>query len=228
MITGCFEGGAYLLAGREGGGFAKPTPILDRDGDPLRLGQYWDYEAKEWTGMKKSRFKDLLGLSATPVDWDDDGDLDLLLGGFKGRVFLRMNEGTPKKPIFASESIPVDADGDYLEVSGRHAMPVVADWDGDGLWDLISGSANGDVHWWRNIGRRGAPEFGAAAMLVPASKTVAGEINPGKRSQVHATDFDGDGDLDLLVGDYHSEGKQRHGWVWLYRRTGRGAGPPGE
>ncbi len=41
----------------------------------------------------------------------------------------------------------------------EHANPVIADWDGDGLWDIITGSSDGGVYCYRNIGKRGEPEF---------------------------------------------------------------------
>ncbi len=50
----------YALFGKEGGGFSKPRALDDEDGDPLRVGQYWDYDAKKWTGAQKSRFSDEL------------------------------------------------------------------------------------------------------------------------------------------------------------------------
>ncbi|MHC4134391.1 MAG: FG-GAP repeat domain-containing protein [Planctomycetota bacterium] len=232
LITGCFEGGSYLLPGRKGGGFGEPRPVLDKKGNPLRVGRYWDREAKKWSEVSTSKFKESLGIAACPVDWDADGDLDLLLGTHDGRLFLRLNEGSQQKPAFATENIAVKAGGKDLEVPGtsrcparspgRHAMPVAADWDGDGLWDLVTGSATGAVYWYRNTGQKGAPVFAAAQTLVGAGS--GGEPGLGQRTQVAVADFDADGRVDLLVGDYRSAGKtgegrpEYHGWVWLLRR----------
>ena len=125
--------------------------MLDKSGAVLRLGQFWDYENKKW-----AKTEDFLGISAFPIDWDDDGDFDLLLGANGGRVFLRLNEGTKEKPAFAVNNIAVRAGGKDMSVPGGHAMPVAADWDGDGLFDLVSGSNSGAVHWFRNTGKKGA------------------------------------------------------------------------
>jgi hypothetical protein len=221
LFTGCFEGGVYVLAGSKEGEFAWPQKLLDKAGNILRLGQYWDYDAKKWTGVAESKFKDSLGIGATAVDWDNDGDLDLLLGSFDGQFFVRLNEGSRAKPAFATESVRLMSGGAPLAVAGRDSIPKIVDWDGDGLFDILSGSGDGGVYWLRNVGRKGEPAFKSTQVLVKAGAPQRDAENvtwPGERTQAVATDYDGDGDLDLLVGDYYGEADGMHGWVWLFRR----------
>jgi len=210
-----------VLAGSKSGEFAVPEKLLDKAGNVLRVGQYWDYDAKKWSGVPESKFKEVLGIGATAVDWDDDGDLDLVLGSFDGKVLVRLNEGSSTMPAFATESI-ILLDGDApLEVPGHDVIPRIADWDGDGRFDILSGSGAGGVYWLRNVGARGAPAFAGPQIIIRPSESKGDQANPtspGERTQVCATDYDGDGDLDLLVGDYNGDGGQMHGWVWLFRR----------
>jgi hypothetical protein len=221
LFTGCFEGGIYVLAGSKQGEFAAPQKLLDKAGNILRLGQYWDYEKKEWTGVPESKYKESLGIGATAADWDDDGDLDLILGALEGNLFVRLNEGSRTEPAFATESIMLMEDGAPLAVPGGEVIPKIADWDGDGLFDILTGSGSGGAYWLRNVGKKGSPAFANPETIVRPEKPKddpADPQRPGERTQVSAADYDGDGDLDLLVGDYQGEGDKRHGWVWLCRR----------
>lgn len=217
LITGCYEGLVYLLRGTEDG-FAPQVVLRDRAGTRIHTGRIWDPEQEKHrtAGEPGERC-----FSASPVDWDADGDPDLVLGTSEGTIYLRVNEGTDRGPAFGEENVPVRAGGAAARIPTGHAMPVVADWDGDGRWDLLTGSNAGGVYWLRNTGREGAPELAAPEELV--ARASGGMDAPGRRTQVAAADLDGDGDVDLLVGDYHRTKRgtryERHGWVWLFRRN---------
>jgi VCBS repeat protein len=210
-----------VLAGSTKGDFAAPQKLLDKAGNVLRLGQYWDYDAKKWTGVESSKYKESLGIGAAAVDWDDDGDLDLVLGSHEGHLFVRVNEGSAKSPAFATESVMLMEGDEPLEIPDGDAIPKIADWDGDGRFDLLSGSGSGGAYWLRNVGKKGAPSFSSPQPIFRSAESKAKGATPtwpGERTHVCPADFDGDGDLDLLVGDYNNQGDGMHGWVWLFRR----------
>jgi hypothetical protein len=200
LISGSYDPGElYLFRGLGGGKFAARAVIKDKSGKPI---------------LKVPNQKDRVesfGSWVTMVDWDDDGKLDLLVGTFDGMMFLRRNVGTRTKPVYATENEWVMVGKKRLRVpGGAHANPVIADWDGDGRWDIITGSADGGVYWYRNIGKRGRPKFAPPVALIPKHEgsgydellDAGKEPRPGIRSQVAVVDYDGDGKLDILLGDF--------------------------
>jgi hypothetical protein len=74
------------------------------------------------------------------VDWDNDGDLDLINGSL-WRVYYYENVGTPVKPLFRAHGC-FQVGGEDLSVF-RHAGSVdAADWNGDGRLDLVVSTEN--------------------------------------------------------------------------------------
>src|SRR6185436_12346219 len=81
------------------------------------------------------------------IDWDGDGDLDLITGNFGGTFYLFMGEGKgrfqPKGELLTCENGP-------LKIRGNHSDPFMIDWDDDGDFDMLSGSSEGGVEWAEN------------------------------------------------------------------------------
>lgn len=111
-------------------------------------------------------------------DWDDDGDLDLLVGGGYGWPRIVINEGTRTEPRFA-EPKRILADGEPIrfvrnEILGEpdhgHDMgypyPVFVRWDDDDLPDLICPNETNRIFWFRNVGTQGSPQFSGRRQLL--------------------------------------------------------------
>ena len=116
------------------------------------------------------------GALATPVgfDWDGDGKEDILAGDSAGYIgFFKNLGGNP--PKWAAPEY-LEADGQRIRImagaNGSVQGPAeakwgyttfsVADWDGDGLPDIIGNSILGKIVWWRNIGTKTQPKLAAA------------------------------------------------------------------
>ncbi|MBL8820041.1 MAG: VCBS repeat-containing protein [Planctomyces sp.] len=198
MISNSYDPGhCYLFMGQGDGKFASREELKDRNGIPIRSKptQTQNYES--------------FGSFFELVDWESDGDLDLLIGCFDGHLMLRLNEGTTREAVFAADNIRIDCGGAPVKVKA-HLCPDVADWDLDGLWDIVAGSDDGSVTWFRNTGTMTQPSFAEGEQLVPPHEGTGyeyliwhqGEILPGIRSQVEVADWNADGKPDLLVGDF--------------------------
>ncbi|MBL8899001.1 MAG: VCBS repeat-containing protein [Planctomycetes bacterium] len=227
MVSGSYDpGDLYLFRGLGQGRYAKGTTLRDEAQVPLvhHPQELVKYEELDAAGKGNDdtaiRFR-VASFGSWPafVDWDADGDLDVLIGAFDGTLWRRENLGTRKEPRYAKESRRMDLGSEPLRVR-CHACPVIADWDGDGRWDLLLGSGDGSVVLHRNEGEAKAPRFGAAIPLVSAKSSskfatsflAPGEAPPmGARAQIAVTDFDRDGKLDLLVGDHSYQRRFREG-----------------
>ena len=147
------------------------------------------------------------------VDWDGDGDNDLITSGQPKpnapavEVWFVENKGSP---LSLAAPRPLMVDGEAIRVSQREVFPFVADWNGDGKWDLLLGMTDGSVVLHENSGERRAPKLAAARLLVEPVRrgrqpADAGAVNRGIGGSICVTDWDRDGQLDILMGDTQSE-----------------------
>lgn len=206
LVTATFEGTAFVVPGGVKG-FGQPEHILDAKGRHIVLSLYYDMEENEYKNADRSpegqsNEKDHC-VSAFAFDWDEDGDLDLLLGAKEGRLYLQRNEGSAEAPALTGINELLTAGGEPFMVPGGLTAARPVDWDGDGRLDLVCGGFEGGVWVFRNVGKKGQPSFARPEeLLAPKAPEDHEGLYPVKGVYVDPTDMDGDGDLDLLIGGY--------------------------
>ncbi len=184
ILSGSWPGELYIFRGEGKGKFAAGETLKDKDGKPIKPGNASTVFAFDWTG---------------------DGKLDLLVGNIEGQVAVMPNEGNSKAYAFG-KALKLTADGKEITVGHGDSHPIVADWNGDGAPDLIVGSGDGSVVWFRNAGRKTEPKLEASRTILSAAPRGNDHAKPGQcgtRTKVCVTDWNGDGRADLLVGDFN-------------------------
>ncbi len=178
------------------------------------------------THNNKTIKMDLEMIVPVAIDWDKDGDIDLIVGDEDGRVAFVEHLGKFDK------GIPRFAPPRYFQQQaadikfGALATPVGFDWDGDGDDDILTGNTAGHIAFIENLGPsvQGAPKWAAPKLLSANNKTI--RIMAGYNGSIqgpceakwgyttlNVADWDHDGLPDIIINSIW-------GKILWYKNTG--------
>jgi hypothetical protein len=149
-------------------------------------------------------------LASFKIDYNHDGNKDMLVGTTEGKIALFINAGTDTDPAFSHYDF-LTADGHIIDV-GSHASPFIADLNNDGKDDLLAGNGEGILFYFENRGNQNHPVFTQPILLKDVQETplaVTSFCSPC------IVDWDDDNRKDILLGSgsgdlvlYRNEGSE--------------------
>ncbi len=228
--------------------FGMPSPnFADFDGDgdlDLLCGEFVDgftyfqnigiRKAPEYATGKKLMGRggpivmDLCMIIPVAIDWDRDGDIDLVVGQEDGRVAFVEHTGKIK------DGMPVFKSPKFFQQQAKYVMfgalitPMSFDWDADGDEDIIAGNTAGEIGFIENLDGGNPPKWSAPVRLKANGKTIRIQAGPNGSIQgpcerkwgyttLTVADWDHDDLPDIVVNSiwgkvvwYRNTGTRRH------------------
>lgn len=190
-------------------------PIRGQTEPGTRIPKIATYPKLVSRGLAQEVEPEIINYFTISIDWDNDGDLDLV-GGFHSGVRLFENTGSTLEPVF-EKPVMLEAGGkeiympNYLDPQSEDPstfgpqgptepeygwlLPTMGDWDGDGDLDLFATGQRWETRYFENTGTREAPVFAKGKTV-----TVNGMTDElAWRSKISIGDIDDDGTMDLII-----------------------------
>ena len=146
------------------------------------------------------------------VDWNNDGQKDLIVADGNGTVTLFPDRESNSKAVLARGQ-SLAAGGKPIQIGGR-ASVLACDWDSDGRKDLLLADSEG-CYFCRNVGTDGEPLLKLPDALQFGGKRVS-YIRPNLGTFV---DWDADGKRDFIGCHFENS-------IRLYHNVGDARGEP--
>jgi hypothetical protein len=110
-------------------------------------------------------------------DMNLDGLDDLVVGSDDGMARCFLNVGSPGSPLFEDVTPLLHEDGQPVKIFGA-MRSVIADWNDDGIPDIVTGDAEGFVSWFPGIAPQsaGEPDRVPEPLLTAAGNPASGVL----------------------------------------------------
>lgn len=202
LLVGYQDGAVHFFRNisKDGGTDRWAPPVdLEADGKPL-LRHLQNPRSKQGPSER------LWGYTAPiAIDFDGDGDLDIISGNSSENFFYFENIGTRAEPSLTARGVLMMTNGKPVETAWR-TRPAIADFNDDGALDIVGQAPSGHlVIWW---GRKNSRAFSEPETLYDAKGfpfLVATTSHSGGRSVFSVERFDSNNKApDLLMSPFFS------------------------